>query len=161
MPARYYTFAWGAAQFFMLDSDPNEPDGVSADSAQAAWLRAQLAASQARWKLVAFHHPPFSSGLHGPSAWMQWPFAAWGAHAVLGGHDHTYERIERDGALYFVNGLGGASRYAAGESPAAGSRIFYNASHGAMLVTLDERGCEFQFVAIGGEVIDRRALGGA
>ena len=40
---------------------------------------------------------------------MQWPFAAWGADAVLSGHAHAYERIERDGIVYFVNGLGGRS----------------------------------------------------
>ena len=27
---------------------------------------------------------------------MQWPYTAWGATAVLSGHQHSYERINRD-----------------------------------------------------------------
>ena len=34
-----------------------------------------------------------------------------GAHAVITGHDHTYERIVLNGFPYFVNGLGGAPTY--------------------------------------------------
>jgi hypothetical protein len=158
LPGRYYSFSWGPAQFFMLDSDPNEPDGVSADSTQALWLRDGLAASAASWKIVAFHHAPFSSGSHGPATWMQWPFEEWGARIVLTGHDHTYERIHRGGARYFVNGLGGASRYAPGSTPAEGSQLFYNANHGAMLVALDASKIDFQFISIAGEVIDHHVL---
>lgn len=40
---------------------------------------------------------------------MQWPFEAWGAHAVLSGHDHSYERLHapnaNGGFPFFVNGL--------------------------------------------------------
>ena len=34
-------------------------------------------------------------------------FAEWGADIVIGGHDHDYERLHRDGIVYIVNGLGG------------------------------------------------------
>ena len=39
-------------------------------------------------------------------------------------------------------------------TPAEGSQLFYNASHGAMLVALDESKIDFQFISIAGEVID-------
>ena len=61
---------------------------------------------------------------------MQWPFAQWGADAVMSGHAHDYERIVRDGIVYFVNGLGGASRYSFG-TPVTGSAVRYNAEGGA------------------------------
>ena len=42
---------------------------------------------------------------------MQWPFQAWGADAVLAGHVHNYERLDKNGLPYFVNGSGGNSLY--------------------------------------------------
>ena len=96
--------------FFGLDSDENEPDGVTVDSPQAAWLQQAMTASTARWQIVAMHHPPYSSGgiyLDDPD--LQWPFKEWGADAVLTGHNHIYERLVIDGLNYTVNGLGGRS----------------------------------------------------
>ena len=41
--------------------------------------------AQAPWKIVFFHHPPYSSGsTHGSNKVMQWPFAEWGANLILG-----------------------------------------------------------------------------
>ncbi|MEI7772513.1 MAG: metallophosphoesterase, partial [Chloroflexales bacterium] len=151
---RYYQLDRGPLSFFMLDSMPDEPDGTAPESAQGRWLQASMAGSVARWKVVVFHHPPFSSGLHGSSGWMQWPFAAWGAQLVLSGHDHSYERIAREGITYVVNGLGGAPRYAPGGSRAEGSQIFYNQLHGAMLVEASATTLHAQFIAQTGEVVD-------
>lgn len=151
---RYYRLDRGPLSIFCLDSMPGEPDGWTADSAQAAWLKAELAASPAPWKLVAFHHAPYTSGHHGPSSWMQWPFAEWGARLVLAGHDHTYERISRDGITYVVNGLGGGARYAPGMSGAEGSLLFFNADHGAMLVEADAASLRARFVTRAEKVID-------
>ncbi len=150
---RYYTFTWGAAAFFMLDSDSREPDGVGRSSVQALWLQDALTASRAPWNIVVMHHPPYSSGRHGDNAYMQWPFAAWGADIVVSGHDHTYERIQRDGIVYFVNGLGGIQRYGFGVS-VEGSQVRYNAGFGAMLVEGDSESITIQFINTNGEVID-------
>lgn len=131
---RYYEVVRGAVHLFALDSDPNEPDGTDADSRQAHWLEAQLKASSAPWKLVYFHHPPYSSGPHASTIGMRWPFAEWGASIVFSGHDHTYERFEVDGFPYIVNGVGGATLYDLGE-PLAGSVARYQGVHGLVLVT--------------------------
>ncbi len=151
---RYYDFVWGPVHLFALDSDSREPDGIASTSAQAAWLRSRLALSTAPWKLVYMHHPPFSSGLHGSTVAMQWPYRQWGATAVLAGHDHTYERIVKDGFLYFVNGLGGSTRYAFG-APVPGSQVRYNADYGAMLVEASQDAIVFQFISRAGVVVDR------
>ncbi|GAB4532054.1 MAG: hypothetical protein Fur0018_20430 [Anaerolineales bacterium] len=150
---RYYDLIWGPVHFFMLDSDWNEPDGIWADSVQAAWLKERLAASTAAWKIVILHHPPYSSASHGNNETLQWPFAAWGADAVIGGHDHTYERIQRDGIVYFVNGIGGTWRYDF-KPPVEGSQVRYNADYGVMLVEADAGQITFQFINTAGEVID-------
>ena len=149
---RYYDVPLGPVHLFMLDSDPREPDGHKGDP-QADWLRANLAASTASWKIVVMHHPPFSSGPHGSSPRMQWRFEPWGAHAVLSGHDHLYERVTKDQFPYFVNGLGGQSRYTF-QTPVDGSQARYNAKHGAMLVEGDDAHLSFSFVTTSGEIID-------
>lgn len=155
---RYYTFEWSGVRFFALDSALDEPDGISSDAAQAEWLKNELAASQARWNLVYFHHAPYSSGHHGSSVWMRWPFAEWGADAVLAGHDHNYERVMVAGMPYFVNGLGGGARYAPGAQAVPGSESFYNADHGAMLVDVTGATILFQFITRTGEIIDSYEL---
>jgi hypothetical protein len=150
---RYYSVRNGPVELFAVDSDPHEPDGVSPSSVQGQWLRAGLAASTACWKLVYFHHAPYSSGPHAASAWMQWPYASWGANAVLSGHDHTYERLQIDGLTYFVNGLGGYAAYSFG-APVAGSIVRYNASQGAMRVTASQTSITYAFVDAAGTVVD-------
>ena len=151
---RYYDFTWGSVHFFALDSDSHEPDGRHEKSIQAGWLQSNLAASGSPWKVVYFHHAPYSSGKHGSEEIMQWPFAEWGADVVFSGHDHTYERISRDGILYFVNGLGGAGRYDF-KDIVEGSQVRYNADHGAMLVEVDREVMRFHFINRQGSVIDK------
>lgn len=150
---RYYDFAWGPLHFFALNSDWREPDGIHRDSAQAAWLQAGLAAAAAPWKLVYMHVPPYSSGFHGPGVYMRWPFAEWGATAVLSGHDHHYERLEIDGIPYFVNGLGGGARYAV-RTPVPGSLARFQGVHGAMRVEATETWITFAFITRDEEVVD-------
>lgn len=150
---RYYSVTAGPVRLFALDSDPEEPDGVARDSQQAAWLRQELKQSTACWNIVYMHHAPFSSGLHGSSAWMQWPFKEWGVDAVLAGHDHDYERIMRGGLPYIVNGLGGGARYAVGK-PIAGSAVQYQAQQGALLIEASANDISFRFVTRAGDTID-------
>ena len=150
---RYYDFSYGPVHFYALDSDSREPDGVGRTSQQAVWLQNQLAVSTSPWNIVYFHHAPYSSGMHGDVDWMQWPFAEWGADVVLSGHDHTYERILRDGITYFVNGLGGKSKYSF-FGVIDGSQMRYNQDYGAMLVEASENAIRFQFINRLNEVID-------
>lgn len=155
---RYYDFVRGPVHLFAIDVDPHEPDGIDSSSVQAQWLKAQLAASSAKWKIVYMHHAPFSScSRHGSHPILQWPYERWGASAVLAGHDHTYERISVAGIPYFVNGLGGRSIYAF-TTPVAGSQVRYNADYGAMLIEADLDSLVFSFTARSGALIDRHPV---
>lgn len=154
---RYCDFVWGPVHFFALDGDEKEPDGNGRQSIQAEWLQAQLAASTSPWKLVYFHHAPYSSGRHGSYQRMRWPFAEWGASAVLTGHDHTYERLEVDGIPYFVNGLGGDTIYNFND-PLPGSVVRYNRDLGAMRVTATETTLTFEFITREQLLIDTYTL---
>ncbi len=150
---RYYRVLQGAVEFFMLDSDTREPDGVSSDSIQGKWLKDALADSTATYKVVVFHHPVYSSSEHGSSDWMQWPFAEWGATLVLNGHDHVYERIVKDGFPYIVDGAGGQSLYNF-KTPIDGSEVRYNCNFGALLVDVTDKSMTTRFITIGGGLVD-------
>jgi tartrate-resistant acid phosphatase type 5 len=150
---RYYDVVQFPVHVFALDSDPHEPDGTSAGSIQGQWLQSMLASSTLPFRFVVFHHAPFSSGPNGSTAALQWPYRSWGASAVVAGHDHTYERIVRDGLPYFVNGAGGYELYAFGP-PVAGSTVRFNADFGAMLVEADRNGAVVRFVTRTGVVVD-------
>lgn len=155
---RYYDIVQGPVHFFMLDSDPNEPDGSTATSVQALWLKNTMAVSTSPWNIVVMHHAPFSSGKHGSNVYMQWPFRAWGADAVLAGHDHTYERLLEDNLPYFVDGISGSTIYEFGD-PLPGSQLRYNADYGAMLVKATDSKIVFEFTNRGGTLIDTFSLG--
>jgi hypothetical protein len=160
---RYYDFVYGPVHFFVLngiDLPAPEPDGLDALSVQAQWLRNQMGVSASTWNVVVLHKPPYSSGTkHGPAEYIQWPFAQWGADVVFSGHEHNYERILRDGIVYFVNGLGGDGMYPFG-TPTEGSAFRYNASHGAQRVTVTDQSMTFAFYSIdnGGTLQDTYAI---
>jgi 3',5'-cyclic AMP phosphodiesterase CpdA len=112
-PRRNYSFDYADAHIAVLDS--NAPT-AQLQRLIVPWLRRDMARSRARWKFVVFHHPPFSSGLHGDDARMQRVLVPvlreLKIDIVFNGHDHAYERwMPRDGVTYIVTGAGGAGLY--------------------------------------------------
>lgn len=100
-PEYYYTFKYGNAQFFMLDSNRDLSEG----SEQYEWLEWELAKSTATWKIAVHHHPPYSSDSDdhgdsfkalstlGTSARNLVPlYERYGLDFCLFGHTHLYER---------------------------------------------------------------------
>jgi 3',5'-cyclic AMP phosphodiesterase CpdA len=111
---RWYSFDWGDVHFAMLDTERTGP-------VQAAWLDADLAASERPWTVVVGHRPPFSSGEHGSDGNFRTHFVPiLEKHAVplvLNGHDHHYERTTpQNGVTYVVTGGGGIGVRPAGSS---------------------------------------------
>ncbi len=156
---RYYTVRRGPIEFFILDTDKAEPDGYSVASVQAHWLQQQLTASNAPWKIVVLHYPPYSSSArHGSDRVVQWPFAAWGADAVIAGHDHMYERLQEDGIPYFVNGAGGKDLYAFKPRPVTGSIVRYNQDYGAQLINATAQCLNLSFFSRASALIDSVTL---
>ena len=133
-------------EIFVLDSNtlagtqsknPRRPD-----RAQVEWLDRALGASQARWKLLAMHHPPHSptakNGFMGfgdgrvPEVALKNQLdpilARHPVDAVFAAHNHFYARMmPQSGIRYFVSGGGGRRVY--GFQPAPG----YVATGGAYL----------------------------
>jgi hypothetical protein len=156
---RYYTLTTGAVQLFALDSDLNEPDGNTRNSAQAEWLRKQLANSQARWKVVYCHEPPYCSApIHGSSVHMRWPLKEWGAAVVLSGHCHVYERLMINDLCFVVCGLGGDVIDPFIPQCLRGSRVRYNAEHAALRIVATPAKLTIQLINRSGVVIDSYVL---
>lgn len=151
---RYYRYPvpGGLIDLFSLNSDNGEPDGNTQDSVQATWLQNELKASQAIWKIVYFHNPPYNTH-GGQSPAMRWPFAEWGASIVLTGHVHAYERLVRDGLTYVSNGIGGVKgvdhiTVEDGCTPVEGSIVQYNGSVGAMIGVATKDALRFCLLAV-------------
>ena len=151
---RYYDVDLGLVHLWAMDSDEHEPDGNTASSKQGQWLQPRLASSTACYDLVYFHYPAYSSGDHGSQTEMRWPFEAWGAEAVLSGHDHDYERFQVGGIPYFTNGLGAAGIYKFASPALPETKLRYDAKHGAMLITATNTGITYEFWTYDGQKID-------
>ena len=155
---RYYDFVWGNVHFFAIDSDSDEPDGITENSDQGRWLKNALALSTSKWKVVYFHHSPYSSSSgNGSQEYMRWPFKDWGATVVFSGHDHVYERLIVNNFPYFISGLGGRSRYSF-DTPFPGSQVRYNDDYGAMLVEAFEDSIICKFFSRDDVLVDSYTL---
>jgi hypothetical protein len=153
---RYYDIVLDNIHFFMINSVTPEPDGETENSIQGQWMTALMTeclTNHNHWRVAAFHHPAFSSGNHGSTTYMRWNFQNYGIHAVLNGHDHTYERLTKNGVMYFVNGLGGRSIYSFG-NPLPETQFRYNGDYGAQLVTVNGNEMKLEFYNRSGELID-------
>lgn len=133
-PEYYYSFSYGDADFFMVDSNRK----VDSESEQYRWLETQLAASSATWKFVCHHHPPYSSdendygdlwktnkSTRGDLRVRQLVplYEKYGVDIVWTGHIHSYERtwpikenqaVEAGGTIYVITGGGGGGLETAG-----------------------------------------------
>ena len=107
----YYSWDYGNAHFVSLNSE-----GTSSRAAMQAWLRDDLSATTKTWRIVIFHHPPYSKGSHdsddptdsyGKMQYMRETILPileqYGVDLVMSGHSHSYERS------YFLNGHYGLS----------------------------------------------------
>jgi len=145
---RYYDYVWNNVHFFAVNGNPPEPDGKNHPGVQSAWVEEQMTncvQNHLHWRIVYFHYPAYSSQTY--QEWSRWPYADWGVHVALSGHSHTYERIFRNGIVYFVNGVGGNNIYNCG-SLVEGSQGCYDDDFGAQLVTVDETSMTFEFWSI-------------
>lgn len=138
---RFYEFRVGPVHFFVLNSY-KEPEGITEDSPQAEWLKIKSRASNARWKIVVLHVPPYSSMINYESLTvngvpLRWPYLYYGIDLVMSGHVHNYERIVKDRVTYIVSGTGGERPFAQFGQPISGSMFRYNQGHGALKLLID------------------------
>jgi Calcineurin-like phosphoesterase len=153
MPGPYYVRRVGEVELIVLDS-------TAISTGQTAWLRQTLATRTGFTRVVVLHHPPFTCGGHLGSvavrrSWMQL-FVRGGVHLVLSGHDHNYQRFERDGVTFVVHGGGAAGLYTLRPCPVGyPRRVAARVGHGFVHVTADAGSLLVRIVDLTGKTIDR------
>jgi len=163
-PETVYSFERDGALFLIHDTNLSQ-DLVRARV--APWHLSTVKASRARFRIAAFHHSPYSSGLNSVTSHVAriretYPplFAQSGVDLVLGGHDHAYERSRpMDGVLYVTTGAGGASMYSRiGANDY--SEHFYGEGgrHSYTTVDVSDKGLTLRQTDTAGCIVDRVGL---
>ena len=152
----YYAFNAGPWRLIALNSEISLLPG----SAQIRWLRDELQNNRNSCTLAYWHRPLYSSGPNGdnPDTRLLWStLIEFGAEVVLNGHDHFYERFERqddqgrpdtvNGMRQFTVGTGGARLYAPlGAKP--NSAVRSGVSHGILVLTLQPTSYIWDFASV-------------
>ncbi|MEZ6139518.1 MAG: LamG-like jellyroll fold domain-containing protein [Zavarzinella sp.] len=125
-PEYYYSYSYGNAEFFVVDTNKS----VKAGTEQFQWLDKALGNSKAKWKFVYHHHPAWSSDSddYGKTALgargqgdknarsLVELYEKHNVDIVFNGHIHLYERtwplrgnkVDRSkGVIYITSGGGG------------------------------------------------------
>ena len=151
----YYAFNAGPWRIVAINSEL--PFGPG--SAQLAWLRAELQTNRQQCTLAYWHRPLFTSGPNGnnPDTRILWTtLIEFGAEVVLNGHDHMYERFERqdaqgapdsvNGMRQFTVGTGGAHLYVPGP-PRPNSAVRAGA-YGVLVLNLLNNSYQWDFASV-------------
>ena len=175
-PEYYYTFEFGNAQYFMIDSNKD----LSRGSEQYAWLERELKKSKATWKFAAHHHPAFSSdeddygdqwkgkapkgyswGDKNARALVEL-YEKYGLDIAFAGHIHSYERTwpilnmtinQKNGVRYIVTGGGGGGLEEAGPQR-SWFTLHVKRGHHYCFATVQDRTIQFKAYDIEGRLFD-------
>ena len=108
MDGRWWSTTIGDVLIVGLDSN-------DLDDEQLRWLDETLSETDATWRIVALHHPPYSAGYQGSRVELRTTLVPilqrHGVQLVLSGHDHDYQRSTTMGGItYVVSGAGSGTR---------------------------------------------------
>jgi acid phosphatase type 7 len=155
----YYSYDLGQWHIVSLNSNI----GSQANSPQNLWLKADLAKNRRTCTLAYWHHPVFSSGVHGNDPKMKdiWQtLYSNGVDVVVNGHDHHYERFSPQnpsgkadatrGIRQFVVGTGG-TRLRNLRSRQPNSEVQNTDTHGVIKLTLRPTSYDWEFMPISGK----------
>jgi len=169
---RYYSFDWGNAHFVCLDSNYPLSRAVEDRGRMLDWLNQDLATTNKFWKIAYFHHPPYPTSVHvnDPQCARVRQFVVpilerHGAHLVLNGHEHSYQRTlplragtpaaPDKGTVYVTTAGGGSLMYPVGQAP---TLAVARARHHYLRVTADGAKLTVRAIATDGEQIDTFTL---
>lgn len=154
----YYSYELGDWHIVALNSNIDAQTG----SVQEQWLRADLKNRKGESILAYWHHPLFTSGLHGNDPKMKdiWRvLSEFGADVIVCGHDHDYERFalqdadgkpDPHGIRQFVVGTGGGGLRPFG-TLVPNSEIRNSTTWGVIKLTLHPKSYEWEFIPVAGQ----------
>lgn len=164
----YYSYDRGNWHFIALNSNCEYIGGCEMGSAQQQWLKQDLVQNNKTCTLAYWHHPRYSSGVHGnqPQMGDLWQtLYDGGAELVLSGHDHLYERfapqnaqgeLDREkGLRQFVIGTGGKSLYPF-KTVRPNSEVQAMGVYGVLKMELQPNSYRWQFLAANTTEFDER-----
>jgi predicted phosphodiesterase len=155
---RFYTFKpKNGVRIFALDSNYVDPP-------QVEWLEKELTASGSDWKICFFHHPLYSSGMHGDETGplrkqLEPLFLKHGVDVVFAGHEHFYERIKpQKGIYYFVSG--GAAKLREGDINTKTNLTAksFDTGYHFMLIEVTKDAMHFQVISDQAKTVDSGTL---
>jgi hypothetical protein len=168
----WYSYDVGTWHLVALNSNCAAIGGCGPGSPQLVWLEDDLAAHPRACTLAYWHHPRFTSGLHGDDSTFD---AFWetlyrfGADVVLVGHDHDYERFAPQdpgaradpdyGIREFVAGTGGMELRPF-TTVAGNSELRDDTSFGVLSLRLHPGGYDWQFLPAAGSTLADSGSGG-
>ena len=157
----WYSYDVGTWHIVVLNSNCGEVGGCHQGSPQEKWLRADLAAANARCIAAMWHEPRFSSVYSNNSStkglWKT--LGGYGADLLLTGHHHAYERFapqdadgrrDPDGIRQFIVGTGGRSLASSFKTVQPNSEVRNNKTYGVLKLTLHSDSYDFKFVPVPG-----------
>jgi Calcineurin-like phosphoesterase len=173
----FYSFDLGAWHIVSLNSMVVEPKVKAAAPSMAEqlqWLQADLSATKKPCILAFWHHPLFSSGVHGHQSWdlgrqmkPLWKvLQSHGADVIVNGHDHHYERFAPQSVIAgnsppireFVVGTGGGEirSVPCKDRLKTSERVLdtLEKDYGILMLTLHPDSYEWKFVRTDGTVGD-------
>ena len=119
----YYSYNYNNIHFVVLET--TTASFRVNGGAMMTWLQSDLAAATQKWKVVYFHHPPYTMGSHNSDTETQHIevrqnfvpiLEQYNVDLVLSGHSHNYERS------YFIkNHTGDEASFSAANQVDAGS----------------------------------------
>ncbi len=164
----YYSYDLGGWHIAVLDSECR--DGCDIGSKQYEWLKHDLEASRSSCTMAMWHHPVFSSSMHGNTyrALDLWKLLYdFSAEVVVNGHDHSYERFapqdregkaDPQGIREFVVGTGGKDLYA-NRLIQSNSEIRNTETFGIMKFDLRPGSYAWEFIPVEGSTFTDRGEG--
>jgi hypothetical protein len=154
-PAPYYTYTAGPVQFFVI----NTP---LLSEAQLVWLKAELGASTARWRVVYGHYQVYSAlrGDNLPLITKLLPILKeHRVHMYLCGHEHLFQHLKPEGGVeFFVSGASGASGREARQTDYPRAQFMAERTQGFTVLEADETTLRVSFVGADGKTFYEKTL---
>jgi tartrate-resistant acid phosphatase type 5 len=152
MPAPYYTFTAGPAQFFAFDT-------VEVNEEELEWLDSALTKSTARWKVVYGHYHIFSATRGDNKELIEELLPILEKNHVdiyLNGHDHNLQELKPEGGVhFFVSGGGGAGLY---DLNPYDRTIYKQKVNGFTVLEADQDHFKVSFIGTDGKVLHETTL---